>query len=37
MCYKDGNFLITFGFRDNCSFLLKLPETVMENIINGTV
>ena len=37
MCYKDGNFLITFGFRDNCSFLLKLPETVMEDIINGTV
>jgi len=29
--YKD-DFLLSFGFQDNCSYLLKVPATLMEQI-----
>jgi len=31
--FHEGNLLITFGFEDNASFLLSLPETVLDQIL----
>ena len=31
--YED-NYLITFGFQDNSSYILKVPEKVLEDFIN---
>jgi hypothetical protein len=32
--YKE-NYLITFGFQDNASYLLKIPAKFLENFIHG--
>jgi predicted GH43/DUF377 family glycosyl hydrolase len=31
--YKN-DFLLTFGFQDNAAFILKMPEAIMEELIN---
>ena len=31
--YKD-NYIITFGFQDNASYVLKISEDALENFIN---
>jgi len=33
MCFHEGNYLITFGFQDNTSFLLRVPETFFDSFI----
>lgn len=33
MIYKDGDFLITFGFQDNAAYLLKVPEQTVRKIL----
>lgn len=33
MTYKEGNYLITYGYQDNTSFLLKVPEDYMDKFI----
>jgi hypothetical protein len=34
MCRHKNNILMTFGFQDNASYLLKVPEKVVEDFIN---
>lgn len=34
MCYKDDNVLITFGFQDNASYVLKLPISKLVSFVN---
>lgn len=31
---KDDDFLLTFGFQDNAAYLLKFPESVIEEFLN---
>lgn len=32
MTYVDGNFIIPFGFQDSTAFIVKLPESVFEEL-----
>jgi hypothetical protein len=34
LAQKDSDFLMTFGFQDNAAYLLKFPESVMEEYLN---
>lgn len=33
MCYKDSEFIISFGFQDNAAYIVKIPENVIESIL----
>ena len=35
LAIKDNDFLMTFGFQDNAAYLLKFPESVIEEFLNG--
>lgn len=35
LALKDNDFLMTFGFQDNAAYLLKFPQSVMEEFLNG--
>ena len=35
MAQLNDDLLITFGFQDNASFLLKTPKKIVENLLNG--
>jgi len=35
LAQQGSNFLMTFGFQDNAAYLLKFPEFLIENFING--
>jgi hypothetical protein len=35
MTKKDDNYLISFGFQDNCAFVLSCPEHIIEDIFNN--
>ena len=35
LALKDDNFLLSFGFQDNAAYLLKFPQSVMEEFLNG--
>lgn len=35
MCKYNNDYLITFGFQDNASFILKISEIALEEFING--
>jgi predicted GH43/DUF377 family glycosyl hydrolase len=35
MAQLNDDLLITFGFQDNASFLLKTPKTIVESLLNG--
>lgn len=35
LAQHGSDFLMTFGFQDNAAYILKFPETVFEDIING--
>jgi hypothetical protein len=35
MAIHNDNVLITFGFQDNASYLLRMPEIMLEKIVNG--
>jgi predicted GH43/DUF377 family glycosyl hydrolase len=32
--FKDGDLLLSFGFQDNCSFLLKIPKNILKEILD---
>lgn len=34
MVKRDSEFLISFGFQDNAAYVLKVPETVVEEMLN---
>jgi len=34
MAFKDNYFYITFGFQDNSACLLKVPENIIEGLLN---
>lgn len=34
MVKKDNEFLVTFGFQDNVAYLLRVPEIVVEEMLN---
>jgi predicted GH43/DUF377 family glycosyl hydrolase len=34
MVKRDSEFLISFGFQDNAAYVLKVPETVIEEMLN---
>lgn len=34
MTKKDDDYLISFGFQDNCAFVLTCPEKIIEDIFN---
>ena len=34
LALMDKEFLLSFGFQDNAAFILKLPEKVVEELIN---
>lgn len=34
LALKDNEFLMTFGFQDNAAYLLKFPESVIEEFLN---
>jgi predicted GH43/DUF377 family glycosyl hydrolase len=31
----ENDLIITYGFHDNAAFALKIPENVVEELING--
>jgi hypothetical protein len=33
LAFENGNFLITFGFQDNCAFLLEMPEILLNDLL----
>lgn len=33
LCQKENDFLLTFGFQDNAAYLLKFPETLIEEVL----
>jgi predicted GH43/DUF377 family glycosyl hydrolase len=33
MCEYEGELLITFGFQDNCAFLLRIPLNKVKELI----
>ena len=33
MVIQDDNFLITFGFQDNAAYLLKIPQSLISNLL----
>jgi predicted GH43/DUF377 family glycosyl hydrolase len=35
MAQLNDDLLITFGFQDNASFLLRTPKTIVESLLNG--
>jgi predicted GH43/DUF377 family glycosyl hydrolase len=35
MAQLNDDLLITFGFQDNASFLLKTPKKIVESLLNG--
>jgi hypothetical protein len=35
LAHQGSDFLMTFGFQDNAAYLLKFPETIIEEFING--
>ena len=36
MCFYKNDLLITFGFQDNVSYLLRIPEKIIDKIIGFT-
>lgn len=34
MCAYNDNLLITFGYQDNSAFLIKIPKTIFQELIN---
>jgi hypothetical protein len=34
LAHKDDYFLMTFGFQDNVAYLLKFPESIIEEVLN---
>ena len=34
LAHQGNDFLMTFGFQDNAAYLLKFPETIIEEFIN---
>lgn len=34
MAFLNGEFLISFGFQDNAAFVLKVPETIVANLLD---
>ena len=34
LAHKDDYFLMTFGFQDNAAYLLKFPESIIEEVLN---
>ena len=35
LALKGDDFLLSFGFQDNAAYLLKFPQSVMEEFLNG--